>query len=93
MEPQTDLAPPRVDYRHPWPVRTWHWANAAAIVILLMTGLLIFDIHPHLYWGEDGLEGVPAFVSLTGTNLDRIDRVRFDLKTGEVHQMTPQQAT
>lgn len=33
------------------------------------------------------------FVRVTGTNLDRIDRVRFDLKTGEVHQMTPQQAT
>jgi hypothetical protein len=33
------------------------------------------------------------FVRVTGTNLDKIDRVRFDLKTGEVHQMTPQQAT
>jgi hypothetical protein len=33
------------------------------------------------------------FVRVTGTNLDRIPRVRFDLKTGEVHQMTPQQAT
>jgi hypothetical protein len=33
------------------------------------------------------------FVRVTGTNLDRINRVRFDLATGEVHQMTPQQAT
>ena len=33
------------------------------------------------------------FVRVTGTNLDNIQRVRFDLKTGEVHQMTPQQAT
>jgi predicted metal-dependent enzyme (double-stranded beta helix superfamily) len=33
------------------------------------------------------------FVRVTGTNLDRIKRVRFDLKTGEIHQMTPQQAT
>ncbi len=33
------------------------------------------------------------FVRVTGTNLDKIDRVRFDLKTGEVHQMTAQQAT
>jgi predicted metal-dependent enzyme (double-stranded beta helix superfamily) len=33
------------------------------------------------------------FIRVTGTNLDKIDRVRFDLKTGEVHQMTPQQAT
>ncbi len=33
------------------------------------------------------------FVRVTGTNLDRIQRVRFDLNTGEIHQMTPQQAT
>jgi predicted metal-dependent enzyme (double-stranded beta helix superfamily) len=33
------------------------------------------------------------FIRVTGTNLDRINRVRFDLKTGEVQQMTPQQAT
>jgi hypothetical protein len=33
------------------------------------------------------------FVRVTGTNLDRIHRVRFDLKTGEIHPMTPQMAT
>ena len=33
------------------------------------------------------------FIRVTGTNLDNIQRVRFDLATGEVHQMTPQQAT
>jgi predicted metal-dependent enzyme (double-stranded beta helix superfamily) len=33
------------------------------------------------------------FVRVTGTNLDRIARISIDLKTGEVHQMAPQQAT
>jgi predicted metal-dependent enzyme (double-stranded beta helix superfamily) len=33
------------------------------------------------------------FVRVTGTNLDMIHRVRFDLKTGAVQPMTPQQAT
>jgi predicted metal-dependent enzyme (double-stranded beta helix superfamily) len=33
------------------------------------------------------------FVRVTGVNLDNITRIRVDLKTGEVHQMTPQQAT
>ena len=33
------------------------------------------------------------FIRVTGTNLDKIKRVRFDLATGAVHQMTPQQAT
>ena len=34
-----------------------------------------------------------VFVRVTGTNLDKINRIRIDMKTGEVHQMTPQQAT
>jgi predicted metal-dependent enzyme (double-stranded beta helix superfamily) len=33
------------------------------------------------------------FVRVTGTNLDKIFRVRFDLKTGKVQRMTPQLAT
>ena len=33
------------------------------------------------------------FIRVTGTNLDNINRMRVDLKTGEIHQMTPQQAT
>jgi predicted metal-dependent enzyme (double-stranded beta helix superfamily) len=33
------------------------------------------------------------FIRVTGTNLDKIHRVRFDLKTGEVKPMVPQQAT
>lgn len=34
-----------------------------------------------------------CFVRVTGTNLDRIPRVMFDLKTGTVTQMTAQRAT
>ena len=33
------------------------------------------------------------FVRVTGTNLDKINRIRIDLKTGAVEQMTPQRAT
>ena len=33
------------------------------------------------------------FIRVTGTNLDNIQRVRFDLATGKVQLMTPQQAT
>lgn len=33
------------------------------------------------------------FIRVTGANLDKINRIRIDLKSGEVHQMTPQQAT
>src|SRR6266545_2599946 len=43
---------------------------------------------------DDGSDPKQArLVRVTGTNLDNIARIRIDLKTGEVHQMTPQQAT
>ena len=33
------------------------------------------------------------FIRVTGTNLDKINRIRIDLKTGEVEQMYAQQAS
>jgi predicted metal-dependent enzyme (double-stranded beta helix superfamily) len=33
------------------------------------------------------------FIRVTGTNLDRIERIRIDLASGKVEQMTPQRAT
>lgn len=39
-------------YRHALPVRIMHWVNAAAIAIMLMSGLQIFNAHPALYWGK-----------------------------------------
>jgi len=34
-----------------------------------------------------------CFIRVTGTNLDKIDRIRIDLKTGLIEQMTAQQAS
>jgi thiosulfate reductase cytochrome b subunit len=80
MESRQGPASPPADYRHPWPVRVWHWASAAAVAVLLLSGLLIFDIHPRLYWGEDGHEGMPAFVSLTSPNPDaQAPRMRLQI--------------
>ena len=39
-------------YRHTLWVRSWHWVNAVALLILLMSGLQIFNAHPALYWGQ-----------------------------------------
>lgn len=44
--------PPRLVYRHRWPVRVMHWVNAVCLVILLGSGLQIFNAHPSLYWGN-----------------------------------------
>jgi thiosulfate reductase cytochrome b subunit len=58
----------KIDYRHPIPVRLWHWVNTVAVVVLLLTGLLLFDIHPRLYWGDDGHVGMPAFFSISAAD-------------------------
>ena len=59
-------APPRreVIYRHAVVVRATHWINVLCLVLLLMSGLCIFNYHPALYWGNYGYRGVPSFVSI-----------------------------
>jgi thiosulfate reductase cytochrome b subunit len=39
-------------YRHRLPVRVMHWINLLCLVILLMSGLQIFNAHPRLYVGQ-----------------------------------------
>ncbi|MBS0472859.1 MAG: cytochrome b/b6 domain-containing protein [Proteobacteria bacterium] len=39
-------------YRHTIPVRVLHWINAICMVMMLLTGLQIFNAHPALYWGK-----------------------------------------
>ncbi|USI74867.1 cytochrome b/b6 domain-containing protein [Sphingomonas morindae] len=40
--------------RHRLPTRLWHWLNALSVIVMLMSGLMIFNAHPHLYWGQFG---------------------------------------
>ena len=42
----------RTVYRHKLIVRITHWVNAICILFLLLSGLQIFNAHPHLYWGQ-----------------------------------------
>jgi thiosulfate reductase cytochrome b subunit len=39
-------------YRHFPTVRIIHWIVAAAVAVLIMSGLQIFNAHPALYWGQ-----------------------------------------
>jgi thiosulfate reductase cytochrome b subunit len=38
-------------YRHRLPIRVMHWINVVSFFLMLMSGLGIFNAHPHLYWG------------------------------------------
>lgn len=46
--------PPAIErvYRHRLPVRISHWLNVPFLIILIMSGLQIFNAHPALYWGD-----------------------------------------
>ena len=48
-------------YRHRLPVRIMHWTNALSFVVMLMTGLAIFNAHPSLYWGQASHFDTPLF--------------------------------
>jgi len=47
-------APRRIAYRHRLPTRIWHWVNALTVAVMLMSGLMILNAHPRLYWGWYG---------------------------------------
>lgn len=58
LDPSAETAPRRV-YRHRLPVRVMHWINVLCLVVLLMSGLNIFNAHPALYWGRDSTFASP----------------------------------
>jgi thiosulfate reductase cytochrome b subunit len=53
-------------YRHRWPTRIWHWLNAVTVFVMLMSGLMIFNAHPRLYWGEYGANRDHAWLQIGG---------------------------
>ncbi|WP_448663097.1 cytochrome b/b6 domain-containing protein [Sphingomonas sp. CJ20] len=56
-------APIRV-YRHRLVTRLWHWLNALALFVMIGSGLMIFNAHPRLYWGNYGANYDPAWLTL-----------------------------
>jgi len=56
----------RIAYRHRLPTRIWHWVNAITLFVMLMSGLMIFNAHPHLYWGQYGANFDHPWLSFKG---------------------------
>jgi Ni/Fe-hydrogenase b-type cytochrome subunit len=50
--------------RHRLSTRIWHWANALAVFVMLMSGLMIFNAYPRLHWGEYGANSDPAWLEI-----------------------------
>jgi thiosulfate reductase cytochrome b subunit len=57
-------------YRHALWVRLAHWFNLLCVVLLLMSGMQIFNAHPRLYWGIKGAESDPAIFSIYAEERD-----------------------
>ncbi len=67
--------------RHRLSTRVWHWLNAVVFVVMLMSGLMIFNAHPRLYWGAYGANFDPAWLeigSVDGRGLVRVAGMTFD---------------
>ena len=53
-DPATTPRPGQLVRRHSLATRIWHWINAVSVIVMLMSGLMIFNAHPRLYWGQAG---------------------------------------
>jgi thiosulfate reductase cytochrome b subunit len=51
-------------------VRVMHWVNVAALLLLLMSGLQIFNAHPALYWGKSSYTGRPPVMQMYAEQTD-----------------------
>ncbi len=65
--PDTKVLPQGGDLvrRHRLSTRLWHWINAVTMLILLMSGLMIFNAHPRLYWGQFGANPDHAWLEIS----------------------------
>ncbi|MEQ1510154.1 MAG: cytochrome b/b6 domain-containing protein [Sphingopyxis sp.] len=54
--------------RHALATRIWHWVNAVTLLIMLGSGLTIFNAHPRLYWGEYGANADYAWLQIGAEN-------------------------
>ncbi|MGH8685591.1 MAG: cytochrome b/b6 domain-containing protein, partial [Nitrosospira sp.] len=50
-------------------MRITHWVNFLCLLILLMSGLQIFNAHPSLYWGKSSYTGKPPILSMSAKQM------------------------
>jgi Ni/Fe-hydrogenase b-type cytochrome subunit len=76
MEEEEQAAPPAaLVKRHRLSTRLWHWLNVVAVLVMLMSGLMIFNAHPRLYWGQYGANFDRAWLEIGSTATEGYLRV------------------
>ncbi|WP_062013786.1 cytochrome b/b6 domain-containing protein [Aureimonas sp. AU4] len=63
----TGREPPTIVHRHRLPTRLWHGINVVTLLVMLMSGLTIFNAHPRLYWGAYGANQDHAWLQIGAT--------------------------
>ena len=64
---ETSPAPGDLVRRHRLSTRLWHWINVVTLAVMMMSGLMIFNAHPRLYWGQYGANADPAWLEIGST--------------------------
>ena len=64
-------------YRQRLATRAWHWINALSIFVMLMSGLMIFNAHPQLYWGKYGADHERPWFEIGGDQTHGFARIGF----------------
>jgi thiosulfate reductase cytochrome b subunit len=81
MSPEPPAETVRVVVRHRVSTRLWHWVNVIAFFMMVMSGLMIFNAHPRLYWGKYGANFDHAWLEISNHNhrgFLRIGPAKFD---------------
>jgi thiosulfate reductase cytochrome b subunit len=66
MDEESIPALPALVKRHRFSTRAWHWTNALALLVLFMSGLMIFNAYPRLHWGHAGSIHDAAWLEIGG---------------------------
>lgn len=61
---RVEPGPGMLVFRHRLSTRIWHWINAVTLLMMLMSGLMIFNAHPRLYWGQFGANPDHAWLQI-----------------------------
>jgi thiosulfate reductase cytochrome b subunit len=64
VQPKASASDEGIVYRHRLSTRVWHWTNALVFFVMLMSGLMIFNAHPRLYWGQYGANPDAAWLEI-----------------------------
>ncbi len=74
-------------YRHSVAVRVTHWLNALTLLVMLMSGLQIFNAHPALYWGQGSVFNAP-WAAITSSDGEKEEDPQRGVTTISGHSFT-----